>query len=114
MANDVQMAIRVDSVLRDEFSEAAAKADRNAGQVVRELMRDYVKRSREPGQVVAAPVMSDEARRKRQEGVNFARANVGLEGFKIDGSVEQLFSEYVDGKITIEDAINEFSDSIRA
>jgi hypothetical protein len=38
-------------------------------------------------------------RRKRQEAVNFARANVGLEGFKPSPEDEALAVRYINGEI---------------
>jgi len=44
-------------------------------------------------------------RDRREEAVNFARANVGLEGFEIPDVGEKLFSQYVDGEISMQDVI---------
>ena len=47
-----------------------------------------------------APITEAE-RRKRQEAVNFARANVGLEGFKPSEEAEQHTTRFVAGEIAL-------------
>lgn len=44
-------------------------------------------------------------RRKRQEAVNFARANVGLEGFKPSPEDEALAVRYINGEIELSEVI---------
>ena len=44
-------------------------------------------------------------RRKRQEAVNFARANVGLEGFKPSPENEALAVRYINGEIELSEVI---------
>ena len=46
-------------------------------------------------------------RRKRQEAVDFARANMGLSGFKPSEKSEELARRFVEGEITIQEMINE-------
>lgn len=46
MAKEVQMSIKMEPELRDEFMEAAAKTYRPAAQVVRELMRQFIAESK--------------------------------------------------------------------
>lgn len=48
MAKEVQMSIKIERDLRDEFSRAAAAVHRPASQVMRELMRGFVQRAYEP------------------------------------------------------------------
>jgi hypothetical protein len=45
-------------------------------------------------------------RRKRQEAVNFARANVGLEGFKPSEDAEQRAARFIAGEIELADYVN--------
>ena len=52
----------------------------------------------------AAPITDDE-RRKRQEAVNFARASVGLEGFKPSEADEQRAARFVAGEIDLADFV---------
>ena len=47
MAKDAVFTMKVDPELRDEFMAEAAAADRPASQIVRELMRDFVRRQRD-------------------------------------------------------------------
>ncbi len=44
MSKEVQMSIKMDSQLRDQFKAVAAVVDRPAAQIVRELMRLYIAR----------------------------------------------------------------------
>ena len=53
----------------------------------------------------AAPITDDE-RRKRQEAVNYARASVGLEGFKISEEVEQQTARFIAGEIDLAEFVN--------
>lgn len=48
----------------------------------------------------AAPITEAE-RRKRQEAVNYARASVGLEGFKPSEADEQKAARFVSGEIDL-------------
>lgn len=52
------------------------------------------------GTETPAPI-TDAERRKRQEAVNFARANVGLEGFKPSEEAEQHTTRFVAGEIAL-------------
>lgn len=45
-------------------------------------------------------------RRKRQEAVNFARASVGLEGFKLSEEAEQHSARFVAGEIDLAEFVN--------
>ncbi len=42
MAKEVQMSIKMERALRDEFIRAAARTHRPAAQIVRELMRAFI------------------------------------------------------------------------
>jgi hypothetical protein len=47
MAKDVMFTLKLEPELRDAFMAEAAAADRPASQLVREFMRDFVRRQRE-------------------------------------------------------------------
>ena len=53
----------------------------------------------------AAPI-TDAERRRRQEAVSFARANVGLEGFKLSEAEEQRAARFVAGEIDLAEFVN--------
>ena len=48
MAKEVQMSIKMESELRDEFMAAAASMHRPAAQIVRDLMRGFLARQEIP------------------------------------------------------------------
>lgn len=50
--------------------------------------------------------ITDAERRRRQEAVNFARANVGLEGFKPSEEAEQRAARFIAGEIELADYVN--------
>lgn len=112
MSKDVQMTFRVESELRTEFSDAALLEDRPAAQVLREFMRAYVNQSRERGHRPANDLVSPAESRRRTQALNFARASVGLEGFKPHKADEELSRQYVAGEITISDAIKAVNESV--
>jgi predicted transcriptional regulator len=47
MAKEAVFTMKLEAELRDEFMAEAAAAHRPASQVLRELMRDFVRRQRE-------------------------------------------------------------------
>ena len=57
------------------------------------------------GSVTGKPKISDEERRKRQEAVDFAIANLGLEGFKPTPESLQDDKLFVNGDIDIDEKI---------
>ena len=62
-----------------------------------------------------API-TDAERRKRQQAVNFARASVGLEGFKPSPECEAQAVRFINGEIEIAEVIatiNERAQSLR-
>lgn len=111
MSKEVQMTFRVEPELRAEFSDAALLEDRPAAQVLRELMRAYVSQSRERGHGPANDFVSPAESRQREKAVSFARASVGLEGFKPHKADKELSRQYVAGEITVSDAIKAISGS---
>ena len=56
--------------------------------------------------VPATVPITEAERRKRQEAVNFARANVGLEGFKPSEEAEQRAARFIAGEIELADYVN--------
>lgn len=113
MSKEVQMTFRVEPELRAEFADAALLEDRPAAQVLREFMRAYVNQSRERDQRPANDLISGEESRRREKAVSFARASVGLEGFKAHKMDDELSRRYVAGDITISDAIKAVNESAR-
>jgi hypothetical protein len=57
------------------------------------------------GTETPAPI-TDAERRKRQEAVNFARANVGLEGFKPSEEAEKRAARFVAGEIDLAEYVD--------
>lgn len=68
---EVQMSIKLESDLRDQFMAEAAKAHRPAAQILRELMRFYIERQRIPN--AATRNVIDEL--ERGKGKQFTSAN---------------------------------------
>lgn len=54
MGKEVQMSIKMEHELRDEFMAAAASRHRPAAQVIRDLMRLYISQSETPNALTAA------------------------------------------------------------
>lgn len=55
MKRNAYYQIRVEPELRDAFTAAAASQDRTAAQLVRDFMRDYVKRHGQPDLFAPGP-----------------------------------------------------------
>ena len=94
MSKKATMTFRVEHDLRDSFNEATERNHIPAAQVLRAFMRDYVRQARNP-----APAISPAERKRREEAVNYARASVGLEGFKIGKAEEQHARRFIHGEI---------------
>lgn len=103
---EVQMTFRVEPELRAEFSEAAVLEDRPAAQVLREFMRSYVNQSRERLRTPANDNLSPAEMRRREKAVNFARASVGLEGFKPSEAAEAGARQFIKGEITLAEFVH--------
>lgn len=54
MRKEVQMSIKMEPELRDQFVAIAASVHRPAAQIVRELMRLYIAQQQRPNQVTIA------------------------------------------------------------
>ena len=94
MNKKATMTFRVEHDLRDSFNEATERNHIPAAQVLRAFMRDYVQQA-----CNLAPAISPAERKRREEAVNYARASVGLEGFKIGKAEEQHARRFINGEI---------------
>ena len=94
MSKEATMTFRVEHDLRDSFNEATERNHIPAARVLRAFMRDYVRQARN-----LAPAISPVERKRREEAVNYARASVGLEGFKIGKVEEQHARRFINGEI---------------
>lgn len=94
MNKKATMTFRVEHDLRDSFNEATERNHIPAAQVLRAFMRDYVRQARN-----LTPVINSAERKRREEAVNYARASVGLEGFKIGKAEEQHARRFINGEI---------------
>ncbi len=114
MSKEVQMTFRVEPELRTAFSDAALLEDRPAAQVLRELMRAYVKQSRDQGPIPEQNTISPAESRRREAAVNFARSSVGLEGFKPSKDAETGARQFIKGEIHLADFIKVKPDANKA
>ena len=96
MPRDVGMSFMVPEELRNAFQASVATQDRNASQVLRELMREFVKQN-------PAPKISEAERAMREDGDAFAVGNIGLEGFKVADEHEEIFRRYTSGEIGLDE-----------
>jgi hypothetical protein len=101
MSKEVQMTFRVEAELRNEFANATAIADRPAAQVLRELMRGYIDQSRHPVNDMPRTEISSADMQRRRDAVNFARASVGLEGYRLSEDAEGKAREFINGTIDL-------------
>lgn len=98
------LTIRIEPELRDEFNEAAETECRPAVQVLRELMRNYI---RQPKTVeVHIPTISPEERALREKSIRYGRASVELEGFKTPEYAKKIYQQYINGEIEEDDVLN--------
>lgn len=105
MSKEVQMTFRLEPELRAEFSNAAMLEDRPAAHVLREFMQTYVNQSRERDHGQTKKVISQAERRRREAAVNFARASVGLEGFKPSKAAENDARLVIKGDLQLVDFV---------
>jgi hypothetical protein len=101
MSKEVQMTFRIEPELRAEFTDAALQEHRPAAQVLREFMRAYVVQSRERSPSPANDAISPAESRRREQAVSFARASVGLEGFKPSKAEEAHARRFIKGEIQL-------------
>lgn len=76
MAKEVQMSIKMESELRDQFMAVAANRHRPAAQIIRDLMRLYIEDSETPNALTA------ETLRKSDRGEDVFSASSAAELFK--------------------------------
>jgi len=60
MAKEVQISIKMEQELRDEFMAVAAVVHRPAAQIIRELMRSYITRQEQPNAETIAALAASE------------------------------------------------------
>lgn len=80
MSTKAVFTMKLEPELRDEFMAATTEDDRPASQVVRELMRDYIKQrrqAREYDDYLRRKV--EAARRQRDAGLHFSNEEVEAE-----------------------------------
>ncbi|MDR2212066.1 MAG: antitoxin VbhA family protein [Pseudomonadales bacterium] len=106
MHKEVSMTIRVEPDLRASFAEAAGLEQRPVAQVLRDLMRDYVAQMQARK---AAPPISEQERRRREDAVRYAQASVGLEGFVLSDAYTKEAERFIRGEITL----REFGGKVR-
>ena len=58
MSKEVQMSIKMETELRDEFMAVAAQRHRPAAQIIRELMRLYIAQSHKAEDVFSTTISS--------------------------------------------------------
>jgi len=56
MTKEVQMSIKMESQLRDEFMAVASRRHRPAAQIIRDLMRLYIAQSEVPNALTAKTI----------------------------------------------------------
>ncbi|MEQ1591344.1 MAG: hypothetical protein ABL892_03040 [Thiobacillaceae bacterium] len=62
MSKEVQMSIKMESELRDQFMAVAATVHRPAAQIVRDLIRSYIARQETPNAETIAAIEAVERR----------------------------------------------------
>jgi hypothetical protein len=97
------MTFRVDEPLRETFTRAARQVHRPVAQVLRELMRNFVAETA----TTATPVPSASELLRRRVAVSDARANLGLEGVRVDDDFARLTEQYAAGEIELDDLMRD-------
>ena len=105
MSKDVSMTIRIEPELRADFTEAAARDHRPAAQVLRELMRGYVRQVGVQKQIPVNDSLPALERFERERAMRLSNASVGLEGFKLDPALAVQQQQYVDGDIGLDELL---------
>jgi hypothetical protein len=100
---EATMTFRVETGLREQFSAAAEREHRPAAQVLRDFMRAYVKSAQEKAE--ARPRIDAAERERRQAALDYARASVELEGFKVCPEAEEHGRRFVDGEIDLQEFV---------
>lgn len=76
MAKEVQMSIKMEAELRDQFMAVAAERHRPAAQIIRDLMRLYIADSETPNALTAETI------RKARQGEDVFHASSPSDLFK--------------------------------
>ena len=76
MTKEVQMSIKMESALRDQFMAVAANRHRPAAQIIRDLMRLYIADSETPNALTAETI------RKSRQGEDVFHASNPSDLFK--------------------------------
>jgi len=102
------MTVRLDADLYASFMRTAARAQRPAAQIVRELMREHIRRAK-VAEVVpqdspdtfpeTSPALTETRRRQREEAVKHARASVQLEGFDVPEAYRAEAERFIRGEV---------------
>lgn len=94
-----RLVTRIESELHNAFVEAVAKTNPNGtvSSVIRDFVRYYVKAAK--GENVT--------KSERKAFVNFAEANINLEGYSITEDTRRLTQLYVEGKKNIDSVIED-------
>lgn len=91
---DVQITFRVNSELRDQFMLVAEQNHLPAAQLLRDFMRKYINYAK-------TPALSKMEMDKRRAAVEFAKANVGLEGFKVSEDEQEWAERFILGEMDL-------------
>lgn len=111
MTDVVQHALHVDDELRAKFTEAARLEHRSADQVLRELMQQYVAQVLRQQTDPATLALNE--REKRSAAVRFAKSSVALEGLPVSSQCDDLTRDYINGDVTLDDAVKQILNAPR-
>ncbi|MDR1709111.1 MAG: antitoxin VbhA family protein [Candidatus Accumulibacter sp.] len=95
---DVTLSIRIEESLRDELTAAAALVDRPVAEIVRDSIRGIINKIQSERTALSPVELA-----KRRRAVDFARANVELEGMKGTPEFNAMMERLARGEIEIED-----------
>lgn len=105
MSKEVQMTIRIEPELRAQFHEAVERDHRPASQVIRELMRGYIKQVGSRERPAVNDSLSALERFERERDVRLSNASVELEGFKLSAGLADQQKRYVNGDISLDELL---------
>jgi hypothetical protein len=93
------MTIRVEADLRERFTAVVEREHRPVTQVLRDFMRAYVEKAQ--ARTETRPRINAAERERRQAALDYARASVELEGFKICPEAEEHGRRFINGEIDL-------------